>query len=373
MTAAAAGRTRLRAEGEADGRDSARPARLRARRRIGVGAGIAAGAKTVIRREDGMIYQTFGDRLPAVGVVQRMMNECRKKDARLSGIEELVEDGIFGSSTRAAVRTAQGALGLKDRSGILGPDTWRALAAIGGFRIVDVTDLAIEALMKRKGRAQMHMDAIDRYVAKYPHRSRQEAETFAATAMRKYDTEIKANRDQHNRFVSMGGNPIGITSLEDVFGTIRRGLEERSRDGARIVLLRFTGHGSPASQGVAGSMVGGKSITGDTLSFDDHDTAEDIIDTVVLSGMTLPMAPFGCVELHGCNVGARRVAGHRKKKILLNGPAYVQNFANVVGRPVSASVISDYYGTVKLDTRYEGAVVNCVPGGGGVQDWFKQH
>lgn len=319
-----------------------------------------------------MVYLYHGDRLPVVGVLQRVLNECRQMDFRLFGVEELVEDGVFGIRTRTAFQDAQAALGLRDQSGVVGPVTWRQLATIGGFRIVDVTDLALEALMNRTGRAQIHSKMIAKYQRMFPHRCYSDAEAFAATAMREYDIEIKQCRDQHNRFIANGGNPIGITSLDDIFGTIRRGLAANSRDGSRIVLLRFTGHGSPASQGVAGSRHGVRKITADTLSFDEDDTPEELVDTVMLSGMTVPMASFGCVELHGCNVGARRVAGHRRNRVLLDGPAYVQNFANVIGRPVSASTVQDHFGTLKLDTRYEGGVVSRIPGGGQVKDWFKR-
>jgi hypothetical protein len=321
-----------------------------------------------------MIYLHYGDRLPAVGVLQRILNECRMRDARLSLVEELVEDGIFGRRTRAAFKAAQEALHLADRSGIVGPDTWRALATIGKYRVVDVVDAVFEAWMQKKGRAGLHWEQIDLYLKHFPHRSHSDAVAFADRAIRSMEFEIKANRDQYNRFISHGGMPIAITDREHVFAAIRKGLEERSRDGYRVVLLRFTAHGGPGSQGVAATTSARRiRITDDTLSFDDDDTPEELVETVVLSGMTMPMAEFGCVELHGCNVGARRHVGRGAKRILVNGPAYVQNFANTVGRPVSASAIGDYYGTLKLDVRYEGAVVSCVPGGGRVRDWFRQH
>ncbi len=321
-----------------------------------------------------MVYLHYGDRLPVVGVLQRVLNECRQMDVRLFGVEELVEDGVFGIRTRTAFQDAQVALGLRDQSGVVGPVTWRQLATIGGFRIVDVVDAVFEAWMQKKGRAGLHWEQIDLYMKKFPHRSQSDAVAFADRAIRSMENEIKDNRNQYNRLVTHGGRPIAITSREHVFAAIRKGLEERCRDGNRVVLLRFTAHGGPGSQGVAATTSARRvRITDDTLSFDDDDTPEELVETVVLSGMTMPMASFGCVELHGCNVGARRRVGRGKDRILVNGPAYVQNFANTVGRPVSASAIGDYFGTLKLDVRYEGAVVSCAPGGASVRDWFKQH
>jgi hypothetical protein len=77
--------------------------------------------------------------------------------------------------------------------------------------------------------------------------------------------------------------------------------------------------------------------------------------------------------LHGCNVAARRRVGRGRNRILLNGPAYVQSFANLVLRPVTAAVTGDYYGTLRSDVRYEGPIVSQVPGGGRFSDWFAQH
>jgi len=105
---------------------------------------------------------------------------------------------------------------------------------------------------------------------------------------------------------------------------------------------------------------------------DDHST-EQLLETVVLSGMTMPMARFGCVELHGCNVAAYRQVGRGPNRVLRNGPAYVQSFANLIGRPVTGTTTGDYYGTLLRDVRYEGPVVTGDPGGGDLRDWFRQH
>jgi hypothetical protein len=97
------------------------------------------------------------------------------------------------------------------------------------------------------------------------------------------------------------------------------------------------------------------------------------METLRISGMTVPMPMWGSVELHGCNVGAMRYATRRRMRVETDGPAYVQLFADTVGRPVVASTVGDYYGTMYLDTRYNGPVVSCVPGGGETEDWFESH
>lgn len=318
-----------------------------------------------------MIYLRYGDRLPSVGVIQRLINECIDTDDRFAQIPKLAEDGIFGRNTLKAVKATQVILTVKPPNGVFAPSTWRALARHRKCKIVDVTDLALETLLQKKGQRVVREELIAKYLRKHPKKSKGQAERVADRSIRKYQNEIRDCRDQHNRFVAHGGEPIGITSKEDVFGTISRGLDARSSDGSRVVMLRFTGHGSPASQGVFGSLFGAVSIDADTLSFDDDDSIEELIDTVMLSGMTMPMAKFGCVELHGCNVAKRRLVGRGRNRVLLNGPAYVQSFADLVGRPVTGSTIGDYFGTLQLDTRYEGAVVTGVPGGGTVERWLR--
>lgn len=322
-----------------------------------------------------MIFLHYGDRLPSVAVMQRLINECREMGGRFVGVRELVEDGIFGRNTRAAVKALQDAFSVRPDNGVFGPSTWRALADYRKCKIVDVTDLVLETKIKKLGHRKAREFLTEHYKRRLPKASRGQVEASVERMMRKTLKEIRDCRDQHNRFVAHGGEPIAITDVKDTFGTIRRGIAARSRDGWRVVMLRFTGHGGPASQGVAGTayIKARVYITPDMLRFDDDDTAEELVETVVIGGMTMSMANFGCIELHGCNVGARRKVRRGKNRILLNGPAYVQNFADLLGRPVSATTIGDYYGSLKLDTRFEGPIVSCMPGGGTVREWFKEH
>lgn len=200
-----------------------------------------------------MLYLRFGDRLPSVGVVQRLINECRQTDRRCAGIAELVEDGIFGPRTFAAVKALQRALSVQPDNGVFDPSTWRALAGLRKGKIVDVTDLAIESLYQSEGELALRQRLIGQYQRRFPERTLQRAEFAVDRSIRRYQAEIRACRSQHERFVASGGDPIGLTDVKNTFDTIRRGIEARSRDGSRVVLLRFTGHGSPAAQGVAGS------------------------------------------------------------------------------------------------------------------------
>ena len=90
----------------------------------------------------------------------------------------------------------------------------------------------------------------------------------------------------------------------------------------------------------------------------------------MVAGMTNAMARGGSVELHGCNVAADKWTGKGRNRTRINGPAYVQKFADTTGRPTTASTVQDMSGSVRWDVRFEGGVVSCVPGGGRVKDWF---
>ena len=316
-----------------------------------------------------MIWFRSGDRYASVATMQRVLNLCSASDPRLQAGEPLVEDGVFGRLTRERVKAAQKALDVRPASGILGPDTWKALRPIAKCRVVDVTDLALEELFRTRGERAIRESLLRQYRA--DRKTAAAAQHFVNRDILTYKKEIQACRAQHCRFVALGGDPIGITSLDRVYETIRRGITARSRGGWQVVLLRFTGHGGPGAQGVAASLIRMRRITMGTLTYDDKDTAEDLVETLMVSCIADAMPTWGSVELHGCNIAARRRVGRPPKRILVNGAAFVQRFADTVGRPVTATTVPDLYGTIRYDVRFEGPIVCCTPGGGTVKSWFR--
>ncbi|MHC5012709.1 MAG: peptidoglycan-binding domain-containing protein [Planctomycetota bacterium] len=316
-----------------------------------------------------MIFFKYGDRYATVATMQHVLNLAATKDPRLRTEKPLVEDGVFGRLTLARVKEVQRALDVHPASGILGPLTWNALRPIVKCRVVDVSDLGVESLLRREGEAKLRRDQIAYSLKRGKSRAR--ALRDADRMIRVFRKERDYCRAQHNRAIQNGGMPIGVERSKHAYEVIRRGVAARSRDGWKVVLLRFTGHGSPAAQGVVGSIVGAKKITLDTLKYDDDDTAEELVETLMVSSIADSMPRWGCLELHGCSVGGRRRVGKPPNRILVSGPAYVQTFANTVGRPVTASGIGDSFGTTKLDARFDGAIVSKVPGGGTVKSFFK--
>ena len=72
-----------------------------------------------------------GDRLPTVGVLQKLLN---RTGARLA------VDGVFGPTTRAAVRNFQRSRGLKP-DGVVGEATWSRLVFSDQLPIFDCVDV----------------------------------------------------------------------------------------------------------------------------------------------------------------------------------------------------------------------------------------
>ena len=318
-----------------------------------------------------MIYLRYGDILPSVGIVQRLINKCRNLDSRLAGVPEVDEDGIYLRGTRDAVRAVQRALNIFPHDGVFGPSLWRVLADMAKWRIVDICDVAVEGEMRRYGRQGTRQWLISIYRQRNPGASALRAEHNADIWMRRYDNEISNMRTLVERITSKGGRPIELTNLAMVYETIRRGIAARSNGGWEVVMVRFQAHGRPGHQGVAGSMFRRVGIERDDLSIDPGDSFDEILQTLLISGSVVPMARFGIVELHGCNIAARRRNNRLHGSI--GGPAYVQAFANCVGRPVSACVGSNDFGDINSDVRLEPPVASSIPGGGSTKQWFTSH
>lgn len=318
-----------------------------------------------------MILLSRGDKIPAVGVVQRLINECRTKDARLFGVPELDEDAIFGGGTRGAVKRAQDKLGLKD-DGIVGPDTWEALAKIAKFRIVHVVDRAIEHMMKKLGHAGVRKKAMESFAKDNPGKSEDAAHKYADGIIKICEREVGIFRMIADNYRALGGDPIEVTSMANPLNEIRGGIAARSRDGWKVAILRLVGHGSAGRQIIACSPFGSYTIDTDLLSVDDDDGPGEIAQTLALNGMTVKMASFGCVELHGCSIARKKKAPKPGDPPFLTGVPYIQALSNAVGRPATAAVNKQKgSGTLRQSVRFEGSTVTCYPSGHGAEQWFK--
>ena len=233
-------------------------------------------------------------------------------------------------------------------------------------------DLVLEGYLSSKPQTQLRDDLVAKVTRLDPRTERRLAEKKAEDLLRKWMDDAVTCRRQYQRFLAMGGKPIGLLNVKRVYEQIRRALDARSRDGWKVVLLRFTGHGGPGSQGVAASKfaAAGVSMNTSRITIEDKDSEVDVVEAIVIGGMTTPMASFGIVELHGCKIG--RIRGARKGKPAVNGPGFVTAFADAVGRPTSAGVDTQFVGNTAIDVRFEGPSITVIPGGGSVESWSRK-
>lgn len=183
-----------------------------------------------------------GDTLPAVGVLQKLLNRTGAR---------LVSDGIFGQRTKAAIVEFQRPRSLSS-DGVVGQNTWPRLAA-------GTNNLAI-------------LDCID-----------------------VFDPDLLSLEASDIRRV--GGNPLLI-------GGMSNGVEQAIMDISRaasagsVFLLRFHGHGAP---GVAGISDGQGEIAGEHLS--SIHTGNLARLRQIVSRLRPIFGPYGCVQFMHCSTG----------------------------------------------------------------------
>lgn len=189
-------------------------------------------------------YLKRGDRLPSVGILQKLLNA--RDDA------ELGVDGIFGRLTQEAVRNFQLSRRLQV-DGIVGVQTWpRLTAAESNLRVMDFIDIFDESLLD-----------------------------LEATDIRR-----------------AGGNPL-------LMGGTCNGLEQaiymiRSASAGCVFLLRFHGHGNSGLAGV-GFGHGEEGFQRNTFN---NAAVKHVRETIAkLRGA---FGPYGCVQFMHCNVAQGR-------------------------------------------------------------------
>lgn len=185
------------------------------------------------------------DRLPAVGVLQKLLNR---------GGAKLDPDGDFGPRTRQAVLDFQVPRHLK-ADGKVGPETWPRLSANANLPILDCIDIYDPLLVK--------------------------------------DTETPIRQ--------AGGDPR-------VLGGMCNGVEQAvsmivSASPGNVFLLRFHGHGAPGNAGVSDGH-GDLDPTSGELA--DIDLATLHATLPMLSRLSRIFGPYGCVQFMHCQTGRGR-------------------------------------------------------------------
>ncbi len=182
-----------------------------------------------------------GDRLPATGVLQKLLNRCGSR---------LTPDGEFGTRTEAAVREFQRARRLVV-DGAVGEQTWPRLVAAAKLPIVDCIDVFDRSL---------------------------------------FDLEAQDIR-------RAGGNPILIGGM---CGGVEAAVHEIVRAArGNVFLLRFHGHGAP---GVAGISFGqGQIGWGEHANIGNRNFREL---EPVLAKLRPIFGPYGSVQFMHCSTGS---------------------------------------------------------------------
>ncbi len=132
--------------------------------------------------------------------------------------------------------------------------------------------------------------------------------------------------------------------------------------GGQLLLLRLHGHGSAGNIGVSDGRGLFDSAGQEDLS---HRTALSYKNVDSLAGellrISLLFAPYGSVEIHGCEAGK----GHEGQELL-------RKLANIWGVPVSAPTGRQSKGAMKDNTRFDGEVHTEFPNGGTLESWAAQ-
>ncbi len=182
-----------------------------------------------------------GDRLPSVGVLQKLLNRCGSA---------LTPDGIFGPRTAAAVQQFQRPRHLSV-DGVVGRLTWPRLSAGTNLPIIDCIDVFDPSLL--------HMEVRD--------------------------------------ILRVGGNPVVIGGM---CNGVEQAVSQIVAASRQVFLLRFHGHGA---RGVAGVSSGHGEL--DPGMIHRADIALQNLDALrpVLRRLSSVFGPYGCVQFMHCETG----------------------------------------------------------------------
>jgi Putative peptidoglycan binding domain len=280
-------------------------------------------------------YLRFGDHLPTVGVLQKLLNRAGAK---------LDPDGIFGPKTLLAVRKFQHAHHLVP-DGRVGKNTWMKLARGLELPIVDCVDI-YDAAQQEEIQRQLKTE---------------KNECVRKDLTKRLDELADSTVDADN-IRAVGGNPF-------VFGGMSNGVEQAismiygaARD---AFLLRFTGHGYPGSVGVSTgskSFIERNKLNQDRLAVMAQDPVQLACSMDALhrsfGRLRAVFGPYGSCELHACQTGRGP-----------EGTQFLPLFSSVIGVPVTAPINDQVGGD---DTfKFRGPTRTATPNGAPLKTWCR--
>jgi hypothetical protein len=326
-------------------------------------------------------YLRFGDRLPSVGVLQKLL--CRVGT-------RLDLDGIFGPKTRAAVLEFQRRHRPLVQDGLVGIQTWARLTEGENLPIVDCVDVfdtferderlkreamragKLQGLVNQSVMYRMQMAELLEFAkeievedadekpsrAAAPPLARMNKVELIAAITKKLAEDRKKTSEWADSIATevddirgAGGNPLLIGGMCD-------GVEQAVTSIAGVAreafLLRFHAHGNDGrfalGAGRAGEWEGNRVSKGGYF--------KGWLPTT-LGRLRGTFGPYGSVELMSCKF----MAG-------ADGPPMLQTLADIWGVPVSAGVQTQLAGGTAT-FRFEGPTRTAFPNAGGLAGWCR--
>lgn len=256
-------------------------------------------------------YLQNGDTLPMVSILQLLLN--RQIEGKKIGV-----DGVFGPKTGQAVADFQYIRHIPN-TGIVDRRTWSRLVEGTGFKILDCIDITEDLVgIEKENELQIFQ--------------RNNISPVVVGAM------CNGVAEAINQIIPRVGSP------------------------AKLILLRFHGHGGSGIQGIADGKGEFKDTKGkkvpvsiNELSSIDYDNLNRIKPE--LMKLRSIFGVYSCVELHGCEVAKDRIGKH-----------FVSRLAKIWGVPVSAGNITQLSGLF-ASFKFEGDVFTAFPKGKNFKTW----
>jgi hypothetical protein len=281
----------------------------------------------------------FGDHLPTVGVLQKLLNRFG---------EDLDPDGVFGRKTLAAVQKFQRSKHLLP-DGIVGVETWPKLTEGVDLPIVDSVDVFDSFQIEEAGRIIEE----DTDKLKDPKISKEET--------RKLQQQIKDAKEflkEHKygqlevavaSIRAVGGNPLVLGGMSNGVAQAVSLIRSAARN---VFLLRFHGHASSGSQNITAG-----TEWSSELNALDADTIPVL--SRVISSLRAVFGPYGSVEFKGCQLARGPEGRHMLTRI-----------ASILGVPATAGEITQHSGGTET-FHFRRPTYTAVPYGQSLEDWCR--
>ena len=337
-------------------------------------------------------YLRFGDRLPSVGVLQKLLGRA---GARLD------VDGIFGPKTLAAVREFQRRHHPLRQDGLVGIKTWARLTEGLNLPIVDCVDvfdafekqerLEREAMRASKFHGLVNRSVIDRmqmadlldfakeieldgadqeqvcrpdekppaHKAAVPPVVEMNKQQLIAAITKKLAEDRKetsewadSNANEVDDIRSAGGDPLLIGGMCD---GVEQAVTLIACVARQAFLLRFHAHGGDGRFAIGAGRAGAR-WQGNRVTTQGY--FQGWLPTT-LGRLRGTFGPYGSVELMSCSF----MSGP-------DGPPMLQTLAYIWGVPVSAGVKTQLAGGTAT-FRFEGPTRTAFPDAGGLKAWCR--